>query len=508
MLVVQTTKFAYKDIRKFRMDERAFFEPLVTSVFSNTNRTQIPDHFFFVRQTWPENLFSLELKKNSIENCYRRKSEELRPSPDLLNSTNLTWRPVCLSTILVFDFSKIQQHFHQAEKFLFPENLSQFRQLKSFLATAKNFLSQGIEINFGLAQLYPAKFLERILNMRLTIVNGGEKGRTLSQIYPENKNLSRNYLSQKKFICEVIQKENISLENFKSHPIFSTLSKNEKNLFRYHLKKLSPSFETVTPVLKRKKASQKRKGVVNFKVASLLMLPVLFSEFIILTFSYLFYIDLGFKLPIALMAAFSVELFFMATSGSTRKFLQVLRWVIFAYSAFTVCYSTYANDPKIKALDSSKSQSLKGLEYQLAQKKKTSKALLKQQAGIFADMEIYRKNELVSKGRQNVAKEKAEVREAIVKNNHEIVTLISGITQMKLSHANHSMFSKENLTLIELRSWCVMVFLALIQLLSSVCTNEFCHSLRDFQKKRKRKFKNRSSKGESYALQGAHITVQ
>ena len=250
---------------------------------------------------------------------------------------------------------------------------------------------------------------------------------------------------------------------------------------------------------------KKGRGVLDIKLASFLMVPTFITEYITLTFACLFYLNLGFSISISILAALCVELFFMMASGSNKILLQSLRWVIFAYSAFTVCHSTYVSDPKIQLLKTSDNTNIKRLEFQLQKQIDLSKTLKRRQEGLFADMEIYRKNELITKGRAQLAEEKRQLARELLQNDRKIEEISSKITALSSTQINRGIFSKESLKLVEVRTWSVMIFLVLIQLLSSVCTNEFFHSYRNY--KRKRRTKKQYFKEDIYGLATAHLNL-
>ena len=309
-----------------------------------------------------------------------------------------------------------------------------------------------------------------------------------------------------KWAKEFIQENNLKVQNFSKQPCFKLLNQKKQQAIRYQIRKQQTFSNSDKKILNsRFNFSKKGRGVLDIKLASFLIVPTLITEYIVLTFSYLFYLNLGFSVSISILAALCVELFFMMASGSNKVLLQSLRWVIFAYSAFTVCHSTYVSDPKIQLLKSTDNTSLKHLEFQLQKQIDHSKTLKRRQEGLFADMEIYRKNELVTKGRAQLAKEKAQLSRELLQNEQKIELLSNKIAAINTTQINSSIFSKDSLKLVEVRTWSVMIFLVLIQLLSSVCTNEFFHSYRTF--KRKRKTRKPYFKEYPNGLATAHINL-
>lgn len=458
------------------------------------------------RNLVPETLgkkFKIAIYDFLADNIKKRRSEEIEPSPDLLNTINLTGGQSCLQTIVVSQFFKIYHQFSNLKQRTFHSFSVQIHQNFSWPNLTDLFC---IELNINSAQYQVAEFLKKELKMDFRVIEGGLSDKfqqNSAEIQPGINNSAKKYSSRKDFALSFIKKTKVNLTNFSSHEAYKFLSKNEKDAVRYYLKKDDSYSKELAPKKTTKKKTKKRE-VLELKTASVLMIPVICSECIILTFSYLFYMDLGFSLAISLMAAISVEIFFMASSGSTKLFLRSLRWVIFCYSAFTVSYSTYIKDPKILSYKQSNLEVIKGLEYRLRKKRNYSASLEKQQAAILADMEVYRKNELVSKGRAKLAGEKNLLRTEVIKTDSEISSLINQINLMKENNTKRSVFSKENMQLVEVRSWVVMFFLTLIQFLSSIFTSEFCTSFRNYKKKNKQK----RSKGEFYGHVPSYISVQ
>ena len=311
-----------------------------------------------------------------------------------------------------------------------------------------------------------------------------------------------------KWAKEFIQKNNFKVQNFSKQSCFKLLDQKKQQAIRYQMRKQQSS--TDKPKLNSRfnisfKLLSKSRGVLDIKLASFLMIPTLITEYIVLTLSYLFYLNLGFSISISILAALCVELFFMMASGSNKVLLQSLRWVIFAYSAFTVCHSTYVSDPKIQLLQNSSNTSLQHLEFQLKKQIDHSKTLKRRQEGLFADMEIYRKNELVTKGRGQLAKEKLQLARELLQNEKKIEEISSRIATINTAQINRDIFSEESLKVVEVRTWSVMVFLVLIQLLSSICANEFFNSYRDY--KRKKRTKKQYFKGDTYGLATANLEL-
>lgn len=403
----------------------------------------------------------------------------------------------CLEFILIRHSSKIYHHFlnHYAKSIQSfsvrcSQNLNFFKQKFFF-----EFKEQKLNINLAIFSF--AEFRKKELRMDFRVIEGGlasEFQQNSTNIQLKNKNSARIYSSRKKFALDFIKKSEIKLSNLSKNEDYKYLSKNEKDAIRYYLKK-DEYYAQDKKIKIRKKKTKKNRGSLDIRIAVSLLIPVIFSEYIILTFSYLFYLSLGFSISISIVAATSVELFFMITSGSKKLLFQSLRWLIFSYSAFTVCYSTFINDPQVTSLKKTIILELKHLEFRLNQQKKISSSLEIQQQQITADMDVYRRNEMVTLGRKRLSKEKKLIKKSITLNENKIESLMEKISALKQSQLKKGPFSKENIDLVEIRTWSVMFFLTLIQLLSSICTNEFSHSFRKFAQKKKRNKKKESFMG-------------
>jgi hypothetical protein len=291
-----------------------------------------------------------------------------------------------------------------------------------------------------------------------------------------------------------IKNNQLTQSNLKNSSQFKNLNLKQKQAIYYQLRKKTPKINKFSKSSKTKEVEK-----TGFNLALLSMIPVFFSEYLILTFSYLFYVGLGFSFEVACISALCVEFFYMLSSSSDRVQLKILRWVIFAYSAFTVCFATYSNDSQFKNYRNLQTKTIFELESQLLQQKKISKSLLKRETGLLADMEVYRKNEMITLGRSRLAGEKAQIHSAMSQNQNKTESLISKINLEKKSQLSRGAFSIDNLKLIEVKTWSVMAFLILIQLLSSICTNEFFKALRlrpkNKSKRRTHKKKRRDDHG-------------
>lgn len=345
--------------------------------------------------------------------------------------------------------------------------------------------------------------------MRLVSTNGSLIDQNSAEFLPNSANFDffqqnspRPYTKRKDFSKNFIREHKLTLANCSKNKEFLELSKNEKSSIRYYLHKKDQVKQRTKQ--KKPKTNKQSRGVLGLKLTSFLMLPTFMAEALILSFSYLFYISLGFNQLLAITSAFCVEFFFMATSGGQKATFQALRWLIYAFSVFTVTFSIYVNDPKVKEYNEGLTNKLSHLSGQLHIQKEHLKDLHGQRIGLAADMEVYRRNELITKGRKQLSKEKEQLRVDISDTQLKITSLMDQISNLKASKANTGTFSWSYLKRVEIQSWSLIIFLALIQFLSSVCTSEFGKSLTKYITKNKHKTRMLKTKGRYFEALQAH----
>ena len=111
-----------------------------------------------------------------------------------------------------------------------------------------------------------------------------------------------------------IKEHRLSKSTLCTSEYFKQLDLKLKQAIRYQMRKQQPSSKADKTKLNSRfnfNFPQKSRGVLDIKLASFLTVPTLISEYIVLTFSYLFYLNLGFSVSISILAATCVELFFM-----------------------------------------------------------------------------------------------------------------------------------------------------------------------------------------------------
>ena len=461
---------------------------------------QLIDHCFIFRKDPYLYLFSLALKHDLIQYLKRRGFKELITSLNPLNTTNLILqrRSECLLAILLVLNFKRHSIIQKISVFL--KNLirpplgliNNFSNFESICSTVERLL-----LNLSLVGPSVVKF--ESLHKDLKMHNSDQQG----SLIPQNSNLLKfisinsnhnqgKLTSNAQKAKDFILQHRLTKETIKHSAAFKDLDPRLKQSIYFQLRKQeplsqNPGLANLPSITGHRAIAKKSKTPPSLKSASLLMIPTILAECLLLTFSYLFYLELGFSFGLACCAALCVELFFMLASGSKKMLLQTLRWIIFGYSAFTVSYSTYINDPNIKSAAKQSEQQMAHLEYQLEQQKQVANNLMQKQQALMADLAVYRQHNLVTRGRGVLSKEQDFIANGIKENQLAITALISQIGDLKQAQIGHSVFAFANLKVVEMRTWVVIMFLALIQLLSSICTNEFANSYRNYQSKRKHK---------------------
>lgn len=477
------------------------------------------------------NFFKIAFSRFLADNIEKRRFEELGTSPNLLNNTNLTWRPVCLESILVFPILKIQNHFYRRENFSLSTNLSCLSRQLSFLALAKKFLLPDKPNKENLSQLYPDKLLERNENMRLTIINGGVEDQTLSELYPKSETLSRKYIPQKDFIREIIQNQGINLENFKLHPIFSTLSKNEKNLFRYHLKQIEKEADSSTQVYSNKsEVKKKKKGGVLAAITKIIFgkakkkttkitkavltreslkgLIFLGIEAIVLYLSHSFYFQFGFNRLLSWGSASVVEGSYTILSGSQSIGLKALKWLVFIYSAFSVSYNSFINDPALKKrLDLSNDR--------IIRKQAEISQITKDLASARADKATIRQAEIgyieygkITKGLKNLEAPKRHNELTISKLKTDLARAKAELDGLQEKSSVKKIFTWQNFKSLETKTHSFIFLMLLLQIISSSFIGSICNTLRTYINQKEKQNRKRNSKGDLYGHVPSYISVQ
>jgi len=433
-------------------------------------------------------LISLDFLCGRWENLRRQGLEEIEASSSPLNATNRIRGQSCLESILVFSSIKIYSKLLFTNISLnFPFSAS-FSSRKKFSSPAKLISARGDELNFGMLHFSAAKFLKKELNMQLYCIHGGLSDQNSAQIQLENKKFSCNnknsagiYRKRKNFALEFIQKNNIALENFSTHADFPSLTKNEKDSIRYHLKKRIPQVikSTSLPV------QQKKKGRVEKLSSSLalILIPIFSVEVVICLLSARFYTSLGIESQLAFTLAIAVECFYMASSAMTGMRFKGLRLIILAYSIFTVGYSNLISDSNLI-------NEKEAIKYQITQKETTLGRLegdldsLRSKEKVFiASMEGYNQEKYISRGLKNVTPllDQIEKRKTPIKN--KVAKLQIQLSELKKTQREANGFTFNSLSKLQISTYAIIIGFIIVQICSSVFLSPSLNSLGQIYKK-------------------------
>jgi len=317
--------------------------------------------------------------------------------------------------------------------------------------------------------------------VNLTIINGGLGEQNFSKNFPNPFQTEKKEQSRKEFALNFIKESKLSYSNLTKSFKFKNLKKKDQALIRYYLKKNSQ----VKSENKSKKAIKKTK-IINFKIASFIPFATIAAEYMIISFSFMFYKQIGFSITESFVAACIVELFFMILAACDKKSLSKLKWIVFIYSAFTVSYFTYSSDPNLKEYVLAPSKKIERLEGKLAAKFDELKQLKEREGQLRLIMQVYTDNELVTKGLKKTEKERFSISESKSRVNQDIREIENEIDLKTNENIRKSIFSWGAFESVQMRTVGSIFFFILIQLLSAVMTTEFFKSLRYFLKNQKK----------------------
>lgn len=358
--------------------------------------------------------------------------------------------------------------------------------------------------------------------MSLTIIDGNKSYENYSNV----KRLSRKKKRKKETILKIISEKGITLEDFRFHPIFQTLDKNDKNLFRYHLKRLSTKNEVrvSTRVKKRKKIRRSNKKSINLTKSLIAKEGFKFSLFLmieaaILNFSHHFYLKLGVTLAWAWVFAFLVEGTFSVFASEKSFASKGLKTIVFLFSAFTVCYGSFVNDKGLKrklnwdAVNiKSKEEHINQLERQLSRRsleqENQKNNILKKEDAIQSQINQLdrRIEEYRSQGNKNLIKRLSierysKLEEKIALRNqknssldrntsqieNKIRTLKDEITNLRKEKSTKKIISWKNFKSLELNTYVWMALMLILQVASAFFIKSVSETASAFAKKARKK---------------------
>ena len=398
-----------------------------------------------------------------------------------LNNTNLIRRPVCLKHILF-------PYLPPFQSFLLTNFKRQLLQIDN-----SNGSSQGKSDSLFF-QIFHLKRVGECLNSWGESLKKDSIMKHLNIIEGEQGEFHSNFTNSHNFSSMVTSDQNLS--NAKWAKIFIKENKltNENFLKNTAYKNL--------PRGKRKKAvyDQLRNKALKNKVVQIgpqtnkkqssllsisLILPVIFSEIILVTASYGFYRVIGFNNVEAILSALSVELFFMLLASQKSFVLRASRFLVLTYSVFTVSYYSIETDERVRGEKILNQKELRALDNLIDTNQRKYQELLGINGALLRDKAIYQKHERVTQG-QKLLESKFE------KNSIAIENTVSELTRLQeqklnLSRRSHSNGFMEKLSLAGVKTFALIGFYFVIQVLTAICSPQIFNSIRNISFKKKRR---------------------
>lgn len=295
------------------------------------------------------------------------------------------------------------------------------------------------------------------------------------------KRSNKNPKNNAEYARNFIRSHGIAKSELRHSLEFKALPKKKQDAVRNQLR-FNPEFGG-TPRSK----SKKKKSISKFKtpwVGLTTILPLLAAEGIILAASYKFYILMGLSNHLALISAFVVETAFMLTSAMNSVRATFLRLAILFLGLFSVCYSTYKSDPGLKQIKSFlESQKVIHQSKIDAQNVQIGELNLEKRQ-IQADMAIYRKHGLVSKGLSKLKIDKERNFKTLKLAQLRKEAAIQKLSALDQQLANQSDFSMNSIKAIQVKTWVMIALLTIIQFISVFFSKEFFKALAFIQSRR------------------------
>ena len=298
--------------------------------------------------------FKFAFLNDLAENNKKRKSREIGPSLLLLNATNLQERPVCLKEIISPPHSYSHQFFHFLEKNLYSA--------KSKLYSAFDSFESPVEWSSLIvdSSIHSVEYLKKGANMQTLVYESLLSSVDSTHSIQESTSLNRTQQNYAQWAREFINTHRLKRGECKNITAFQKLPKSKKQAIYYQLRKNQDlekkiSRPRTSELLQSSqslfKKSKKRGVITNSKLLKDSTKLVLFIliEAAILNFSHNFYLKMGLGILWAWAFAFLIEATFTVLTGEKQLSLKLLRIAIFFFSAFTICYSTYVNDPFLQS---------------------------------------------------------------------------------------------------------------------------------------------------------------
>jgi len=426
---------------------------------------------------------NIQFNEFAISTNWLQNRREGRIAPTILpplNDTNLRRRPVCLKSILSPYLTAFQAFLSQE---YLGKNLQKFKQYDSLEKVGDSFLCKTLASQSNNFHFFSSgESLKKEDAMKhLSIINnaGGEFHPNFTLDHQEEEGgLDYSTESNSKWAKVFIRKNRLTVDNFLNQAAYKNLPKGKRKRAVYD------------QLRNRRKKDQeqlvkKPVGPRSRLFAFSLSLPILCTEIIILTASFGFYKTIGFSFVEAVLAALSVELFFMLLAGQRQFLMKVGRWLIFLYSVFTIAYFNINSDQNVRAIsEKGRGEELKIVESLLHAHKSNHSELVRRNNSLLKDKSIYQKHEKITLSRKNLGAEFARLEKKISASLEEITRLNRRKIELSLA-ADPSLTKK--LEVAGVKTYSLIAFYFVAQLLTAICSTQVLEIFRNTKYKKKRK---------------------
>lgn len=425
---------------------------------------------------------------NSFLDLKKAKGQIRTNVSDPSNNNNLNERSLCLQKILSFPLFKIHylsKSFFHLKKESLTQSKNSNRSTVEFLESIDECNHLRVDFNYLHVECFKKDFEMRIneYNNNSESVESNLLRLNSTKLNKTQQNFRKNQTRKAQWARDFIKTQRLKRGECKKNSAFSSLTIKEQQAIYYQLRRTNSikcqkkSIQTST--------TKKEIPIKSHKLAYLLVFQIIFSEFLTLKFSFVFYLSFGFDIVTSLIAALTVEIFFMIFGSSSIGKFKALGFLLFIYSMFTVSYSIFTQDESLIRENNQKREKISNTREKLSSLKRVNRALLGQQEALLKDMEVYRANELITKGRANLAPEKALLLQKITSNQNEISKTVQSLNEIQKN--KNTRFKR--LGNISPKTWALMAFLGLIQILSAISLREVSTYFASVSKKTRRAYK-------------------
>lgn len=402
----------------------------------------------------------------------------------------------CLLTILSLSASKIQYQFTR-NIFLLPYLSNCYLQIflvklkKLNLINKFSLLENGFSIseliNSSICYVEPPIFTselsDRKVNMQNNEYNRVIKNEESNVLTLDSLITHSNSLTNAQWAKQFIRTNGISHLNFKTHIEYINLPKSPRKRAVYdqlnlkRKKELQNESEKLCSSKKSIEIDNKKIGWGELSISSLKFITAILIEKLILSRSFLFFTSLNFTVQDSWLTAIIIELCYMITSAIKGKYALFLNILIYIYSAFTICFSSYVNDSAIKNFDKDQTIKLAQIRKKLEREHQVWKNNNKERIDILHASERFTGLGELSKGKAVLSDRRKALKASEKLNKATIEELETRLETLTSKTLNKTEFSKENLKLLSSKTIATMSMFLLIQILSAYFTRSFFRTI-------------------------------